>query len=303
MSVSRTIRKVVIPAAGLGIRLLPATKAVPKEMMPIAGRPLIQFAVEEAAASGLETVILVISKGKNLVAEHFNRNLNLEAALMQRGRSEDAELIRRLSELIEIRTVCQQAPVGLADAIRSARSLVGNETFAVILPDVLIDSPLPCTGQLIDCYEKHPGCIVATRTIDPTEADRFGVLDAIPQPDACCAGRTLRVTGVTERPQPESGFSHYGIFGRYILEPTIFSCIERTRPGFAGELQLTDSLLLSSDLTPLYAYLFQGAHYDAGNKLGLVQATVAYALKDPELAKPLREHWERLQAPKIDIAV
>ena len=303
MSVSRKIRKVVIPAAGLGIRLLPATKAVPKEMMPIAGRPLIQFAVEEAAASGLETVILVISKGKNLVAEHFHRNFNLEAALMQRGRSEDAELIRRLSELIEIRTVCQQAPVGLADAIRSARPLVGNETFAVILPDVLIDSPLPCTGQLIDCYEKHPGCIVATRTIDSTEADRFGVLDAIPQPDACCAGRTLRVTSVTERPQPESGFSQYGIFGRYILEPAIFSCIERTRPGFAGELQLTDSLLLSSDLTPLYAYLFQGAHYDAGNKLGLVQATVAYALKDPELAKPLQEHWERLQPPKIDIAV
>jgi UTP--glucose-1-phosphate uridylyltransferase len=303
VSVSRTIRKVVIPAAGLGIRLLPATKAVPKEMMPVAGRPLIQFAVEEAAASGLETVILVISKGKNLVAEYFTRNLNLEAALMQRGRSEDAELIRRLSELIEIRTVCQQAPLGLADAIRSARSLVGNETFAVLLPDVLIDSPLPCTGQLMNCYERHPGCIVATRAIDPTEANRFGVLDAITQPDGCCGGRTMRVTSVTERPQPGSGFSHYGIFGRYILEPAIFSCIDRTRPGFAGELQLTDSLLLCSDLTPLYAYLFQGAHYDAGNKLGLVQATVAYALKDPELAKPLQEHWERLQTPKIDIAV
>ena len=303
MSASRRIRKVVVPAAGLGIRLLPATKAVPKEMMPIAGRPLIQFAVEEAAASGLETVILVISQGKNLVAEHFHRNLNLEAALMQRGRGEDAELIRRLSELIEIRTVCQQAPVGLADAIRSARSLVGNEAFAVILPDVLIDSPIPCTRQLISCYDKHPGCIIATRTIDPAEADRFGVLDVIPLPDECYGGRALRVTGVTERPRLGSVFSHYGIFGRYILEPAIFSCIEHTRPGFAGELQLTDSLLLCSQLTPLYAYLFQGAHYDAGNKLGLVQATVAYALKDPELAKPLQEHWERLQPPKIEVAV
>ena len=259
--------------------------------------------MEEAAASGLETVILVIAKGKNLVAEHFHRNLELEDALVQRGKSEDAELIRRLSELIDIRTVHQEAPVGLADAIRSARSLVGNEPFAVILPDVLIDAAIPCTRQLINCYEKHPGCIIATRTIYPTEADRFGVLDVTPQPDRCCAGRTLRVTGVTERPQPQTAFSPYGIFGRYILDPAIFSCIERTRPGFAGELQLTDSLLLSPGRVPLYAYLFQGSHYDAVNKLGFVQATVAYALKDPELAKSLQEHWKRLQPPNIKGAV
>jgi UTP--glucose-1-phosphate uridylyltransferase len=303
VSISRRIRKVVIPAAGLGIRLLPATKAMPKEMMPIAGRPLIQFAVEEAAASGLETAILVISKGKNLVAEHFRRNLDLEAALMKQGRSEDAGLVRQLSELIEIRTVCQQAPLGLADAIRSARPLVGDEPFAVILPDVLIDSPISCTGQLISCYQKHPGCIIATRPIDPKEVGLFGVLDVITQADGCCAGRTLRVTGLTERPHVASGFSHYGIFGRFILEPAIFSCIECTQPGFAGELQLTDSLRLCSDLAPLYAYLFQGAHFDAGNKLGLVQATIAYALKDPELAKTLQDHWRWLQAPKIDVAV
>jgi UTP--glucose-1-phosphate uridylyltransferase len=303
LSASRKIRKVVIPAAGLGIRLLPATKAVPKEMMPIAGRPLIQFAVEEAAASGLETVILVIGKGKNLVAEHFHRNLELEDALVQRGKSEDAELIRRLSELIEIRTVHQEAPVGLADAIRSARSLVGNEPFAVILPDVLIDAPIPCTRQLINCYEKYPGCIIATRTIDTAESDRFGVLDVIPLPAASSEGRTLRVVGFTERPQPGSEFSHYGIFGRYVLEPAIFSCIDRTRPGFAGELQLTDSLLLSAERASVFAYLFQGSHYDAGNKLGFLQATVAYSLKDPELGKFLQAHWERLQPRNIKLAV
>jgi len=285
---------VVIPAAGLGIRLLPATKTVPKEMMPVAGRPLIQFAIEEAAASGLETVILVISKGKNLVAEHFHRNLELEEALLQRGKSEDAALIRRLSDLIEIRTIRQDAPVGLADAIRSARSLVGDEPFAVILPDVLIDAPIPCTRQLMSCYEQHPGCVIAARTIDPKEADRFGVLDVIPLSDECCGGRTLRVTGVMERPQLGSVFSHHGIFGRYILQPAIFSCIDQTLPGFAGELHLTDSLLLSAERAPLYAYLFQGSHYDAGNKLGFVQATIAYAMKDPELAKPLQEQWERL---------
>ena len=221
---------------------------------------------------------------------------------MQRGKSKDAELIRRLSSLIEIRTVHQEAPLGLADAIRSACSLVGNEPFAVILPDVLIDAPIPCTRQLISCYERHPGCIIATRTIDPAEADRFGVLDVVPLPDAG-DGRTLRVVSVTERPQPGSPFSHYGIFGRYILEPAIFSSIDRTSPGFAGELQLADSRLLSAERAPLYAYLFQGAHYDAGNKLGLVQATVAYALKDPELAQPLQTYWERPQPPKIKVAV
>jgi UTP--glucose-1-phosphate uridylyltransferase len=303
VSASSKIRKVVIPAAGLGIRLLPATKAVPKEMMPIAGRPLIQFAVEEAAASGLEIAILVVGKGKNLVAEHFHRNLQLEDALVQRGNTEDAELIRRLSDLIEIRTVHQEAPLGLADAIRSARLLVGNEPFAVILPDVLIDAPIPCTRQLINCYEKHPGCIIATRTIDSAEAGRFGVMDVTPLPDPASDGLTLRVVGVTERPRLGSAFSHYGIFGRYILEPAIFSSIDRTRPGFAGELQLTDSLLLSPDPGRLYAYLFQGSHYDAGSKLGFVQATLAYALKDPELAKPLQEHWESLQPPKIRVAV
>ena len=302
MKALRKIRKVVIPAAGLGIRLLPATKAIPKEMMPIAGRPLIQFAVEEAAASGLETVILVIGKGKNLVAEHFHRNLELEDTLVQRGKSEDAELIRHLSDLIEIRTVRQEAPVGLADAIRNARSLVGNEPFAVILPDVLIDSPIPCTRQLMDCHEKHPGCIIATRTVDPTETGGFGVMDVIPLPEAS-DGRTLRVVGVTERPQPKSVFSYYSIFGRYILEPAIFSCIDRTPPGLAGELQLADSLQLSVPHAQTYAYLFRGEHYDAGNKLGLVQATIAYALKDSELAQPLQAHWARLQPPNTKVAV
>ena len=191
----------------------------------------------------------------------------------------------------------------LFEAIRSACSLVGNEPFAVILPDVLIDAPIPCTRQLINCYEKYPGCIIATRTINPDEAGRFGVMEVMPLPETSSDGRTLRVVGVTERPQPGSPFSHYGIFGRYILEPAIFSSIDRTSPGFAGELQLADSRLLSAERAPLYAYLFQGAHYDAGNKLGLVQATVAYALKDPELAQPLQTYWERLQPPKIKVAV
>jgi len=292
---AQKIRKAVIPAAGLGTRFLPATKAVPKEMLPIAGKPLIQYAVEEAAASGLETVVLVIGRGKTLLAEHFHRNFHLEKILNERGRKDDADALRRLSEMIEVRTVWQEHPLGLADAIRSARSVVGDEPFAVILPDALIDSPVPCTAQLMACYEKHPGYVIATQTVAPDEVARFGILDVVPMPDPCCGGRTLRVLSLTERPKPGSVLSLHGIFGRYILEPEIFSSIEHTGPGFAGELQLTDALLVTSGRAPVYAHRFKGNHYDAGNKLGFLQAALAYALKDPELAQPLREYLAALQ--------
>lgn len=290
MTFPSTIRKLVIPAAGLGTRFLPATKVVPKELLPIAGKPLIQFAVEEAAASGIETVILVISGGKRLLAEHFHPNPHLENVLVTRGNTAGAELIRRLSHLAEIHTVWQDSPLGLADAIRCARSLVGDEPFAVILPDALIDSERPCISQLIDCYEKHPGCVIATRMLDLCDISRFGILDVIPMHDPGCGGRALRVISLTERPSPESTSSRFGVFGRYILEPAIFSCIDHTRPGYAGELQLTDSLSLCSDRTPVYAYQFEGMHYDAGDKFGYLQASIAYSLKDPETARPLLKH-------------
>ena len=292
---SRKIRKAVIPGAGLGTRFLPATKVVPKAMLPVAGRPLIQFAVEEAAASGLETVILVIGKGMSLLADHFHRDIALEDMLLRRGDSEDAALIRHLSELAEVRTVWQEPPLGLADAIGKTRALVGDDPFAVILPDVLIDSAVPCIRQLMDCYEQYPGCVIATRMVDSREVDRFGIVDVVPVPDPSCDGRTLRVASLTERPQRQSEISRYGIFGRYILEPEIFSCIEQTHPGFGSELQLTDSLKLCSDRVPIHGYRFEGVHYDAGSKLGLLQASLAYTLKDPELARPLQEHLLTLQ--------
>jgi UTP--glucose-1-phosphate uridylyltransferase len=285
------IRKAVIPAAGLGTRFLPATKVVPKELLPIAGKPLIQFAVEEAAASGMETVILVLSGNKGLLAEYFQRNFALEAVLSQRGRHDDAELIRQLSHLAEVRIVWQEAPVGLADAIRCARPLLEDEAFAVILPDALIDSPLPCLGQLLACYDKHPGCIVATQIVDAAEVERFGIVEVAGTPDPCCNGRTLQVTSLTERPQPGTTTSRHGIFGRYILEPEIFAAIERTCSALGGELQLTDSLARCCGAVPLYAYSFEGSHYDCGSPLGFLEATIAYALKDPELAGPLRAQF------------
>ena len=298
---SSPIRKAVIPAAGLGTRFLPVTKVLPKEMLPVAARPLIQYAVEEAAASGIESVILVVSRGKGLLAEHFQRNRHLESVLSGRGQSEEAELIRHLSELVEVSTVWQQELLGLADAVQTARPLIGDAPFAVILPDALIDSPVPCTRQLMDCYEQHPGCIVATQLVEPEEVERYGIVDVLPMRDPCCNRRTLGVSSLIERPRPGSTASRYGIFGRYILQPEIFPCIEHTRPGFNGELQLTDALMLCAAQVPLYAYRFEGRHFDAGSKLGLLQANIAYTLKDPQLAQPLREHLASLQHSALGI--
>ena len=284
------IRTAVIPAAGLGTRVLPATKVVPKEMLPVADKPLIQFAVEEASASGLETVIFVLGPGKELLADHFQPDEVLEEILRKQGKDAVAEQIRRLSALAEVRTVLQENPLGLADAIRCARPLISDEPFAVILPDALIDSQVPCTRQLMDCYDAHPGCIIATRMVESSEVNRFGILDLLPMHDSCCNGHVSRVNTLVERPQPSSVISRYAIFGRYILEPNIFSFIDRTRPGFGGELQLTDALLLCCGQVPIYACHFEGRHYDAGSRLGFLEASVTYALKDPELEQPLREY-------------
>ena len=295
METTSSIRKVVIPAAGMGRRFLPATKVVPKEMLPIAGRPLIQLAIEEVAASGVQSVILVIGKGKRFLTEHFQRDSETERVLRHLGYEDDANQIHRLSQLVEIQTAWQPSPLGLADAIRCARPLVGDEPFAVILPDAVIDAEEPCIGQLISCYRKHPGCIIATRRVKSEEVDRFGILDLVPVPDRCCGGRVSRVRSLTERPRRGTTSSRYGIFGRYILQPGIFEAIEQIPPGFAGELQLTDALLAASSSMPIYAYRFAGEHYDAGSRLGFLQANIAYALKDAALAPLLREYLVSLQ--------
>jgi UTP--glucose-1-phosphate uridylyltransferase len=297
MSFTPKVRKLVIPASGSDTRFLPATKVLPKELMSIGAKPLIQFAVEEASASGIEMVILVLSSGKALLAEHFRPNPHLEGILASRGMTRDLELIHRLSELAEIRTVWQEPPLGLADAIRCAGALVGEEPFAVAIPDALIDARIPCTAQLLACYEKHAGCVIATRLVDRSEVSRFGILDTISMPDPCCGGRSLRVVALADRPEPEATSSRHGIFGRYILQPEIFPCIEQTRPGRGGKLQLTDSLSLCAERTPVYAYEFEGTHYDAGDRFAFLQATLAYSLNDPELSGPLRHHLAALQLP------
>src|SRR5262249_38176589 len=241
----------------------------------------------EAAASGIETVILVISGTKDLIAKHFQRDSHLERDLERKGSTSEVAAIRQLSTIADIRTVLQSQPRGLADAIAVAQSAVGDEPFAVILPDVLIDSETPATRQLMNCYSTHPGGMVATRLVAPQEVDRYGILTPFRWQDSCCSGRTLRVGTVTERPKRGTITSRYGILGRYILTPEIFACIKETLPGFGGELQLTDAVSRCSRTVPLHAYLVDGLHHDSGGLLGYLQAELAYGLKIPEFQGPL----------------
>lgn len=289
---SPAIRKAVIPAAGRGTRLFPATKVIPKEMMPVGGRPVIQFAVEEALASGIKTVILVLCKGKEVVAEHFQPDAFVEHSIAQQGSMGGAaEALGRVSTLVQVRTVWQQSPLGLADAIRAARAMVRDEPFAVILPDALIDSAVPCTRQLMSCYAKNRGCIIATRLVDSCDVGRFGILDVASTQDRANGNGAMRVKALIERPQPGTITSRHGIFGRYILEPEIFDSIERTEPGLNAELQLTDALMAHTATAAVYGCDFEGKHYDVGSREGFIEASIAYALKDAQIASMIRKRF------------
>lgn len=287
MQKQKKVRTAVIPAAGLGTRCLPATKVVPKELLPVAGKPLIQFAVEEAVASGIERVVLVLGPNKQWVAEHFRRDVQLEDLLISQGNTSVAEALHELSELADIKVAMQDFPLGLANAIASAKPFIEDEPFAVILPDVLIDAAMPCTAQLITCYAVHPGCILATRKVDQCQTRRFGILEI--EKDNLFLDAPFRVRALVERPAPDVAPSLYGIFGRYILEPGIFACIETLAPGFGAELQLTDALDRHAEKAPVYAVRFIGEHFDAGSELGLLQASLAYTVKRQEAAVILRD--------------
>ena len=273
------VRKAVIPAAGLGTRLLPFTKTVPKEMLPVAGKPLIQWAVEEAVASGIETVVLVINRNKDLLARHFESDVKLEHDLQQHGRTKEAGMLRELSGLCKVKVVFQESPRGLGDAIIRTKPEVGDEPFAVILPDVLFDSSTPVTQQLIDCCGRHSGSVVATRIVADDEVERCGIVTAIPWQHDCCSGRASHVGAILERPRSGEVSSRYGIAGRYILTPQIFDCITKIKPGFAGELQLSDALSLLAQREPLCAYQADAVHYDCGNINEYLEAELAFTSK------------------------
>lgn len=288
------IRKAVIPAAGLGSRLLPATKAVPKEMLPVAGKPAIQYAVEELIGSGIEEIIVVTRRAKTVLEQHFRRDCELESQLRARGQHDAADAMFRLSRMADIRYVSQSQPAGLADAIRCAGAAVDDNPFAVVLPDAIIDAATPCTRQLIDCYAATPGSYVAAREISTDELCRFGVLDVVPQNEQQPGGHSFRVKGLVEKPEPGHAPSRFAVFGRYIFQPNIFDYIAKTMPDPDGELQITDSLALCCREHPVFAFCFNGDHYDIGNPIGFMEATIKLGLQAPATAGAIRNLLQSL---------
>lgn len=286
MSTRTKVRKAVIPAAGLGTRMLPATKAVPKEMLPVDGKPLIQFAVEEAAAAGIEAVIIVTRSDRSILESHFASDARLEEHLERCGQTAARDLIRQIGRLAEIVYVEQERPQGLAHAISCAQSLVKDEAFAVLLPDVIMRSEIPVTAQLLRAYEEHRGSIIAIREVELDAIERHGIV----YPDEngpLSSNHIVQVGALVEKPAPHQATSRLGIFGRYILDPSIWNFVDESTSDLRGELQLTNALHLCCRQAPVYGYFFEGSCYDAGNPLGYLLANVEIALENPALRPSL----------------
>jgi len=279
------VRKAVFPAAGLGTRFLPATKASPKEMLPLVDKPLIQYVVEEAVASGIESVIIVTGRGKTAIEDHFDVSFELETLLRERGREQDLKQTRAISELTRVSYVRQNKALGLGHAILQARDLVGAEPFAVMLSDDIIDSRTPALRQLLDVYEKYDSPVVAAMLVEGDAISRFGALDV----DEVSEG-VYHVKDMVEKPDASQAPSNLAIMGRYVLTPDIFDEIEKTKPGAIGEIQITDAMRALLRKRDFYAVRFEGTRYDAGDKLGFLIATVEMALKHSELAPQFREY-------------
>jgi UTP--glucose-1-phosphate uridylyltransferase len=294
------VRKAVFPAAGLGTRFLPATKAQPKEMLPLVDKPIIQYGVEEALASGCDQIIIITGRGKTAIEDHFDVSYELEKMLEERGKTELLSIVRQISDMIHVAYVRQKEAMGLGHAVLMARELVGNEPFAVLLADDVIDAQKPCLRQMMDVFEESQCSIIATQEVNGPAISSYGVLDAQKIEDKF-DGRAFNVRSMVEKPKQEEAPSNLAIIGRYILTPTIFETLERTPLGAGGELQLTDGLrgLLSAG-EKIYGYTFEGKRHDAGDKLGFLKATVEFALKRPDLGPDFAEYLRTL---KIDSPV
>jgi len=286
-----SVRKAVILAAGYGTRLLPATKAQPKEMLPLVDTPIIQYTVEEAAASGLDEVIIVTSRGKRAVEDHFDRSIEVEQALEAKGDVEDAAALRRISELASIVYVRQQEQKGIGHAVLTVRSLVGDEPFVLFFPDDVIVGERPAARQLIDTFEAHGGSVIAVQEVPDSEIESYGIVDGEPVAD-----RVVRVRGLVEKPKLADAPGNLAIVGRYVLTPEIFAVIERTPPGKGGEIQITDALALLLQEQPMFALQFEGTRYDTGRPLGLLTASIDLALQRPDIGPELRAYLAELGA-------
>ncbi|HZE80537.1 MAG TPA: UTP--glucose-1-phosphate uridylyltransferase GalU [Candidatus Polarisedimenticolia bacterium] len=294
------VRKAVFPAAGLGTRFLPATKAQPKEMLPLVDKPIIQYGVEEALASGCDQIIIITGRGKTAIEDHFDVSYELEKMLEERGKTELLSIVRQISDMIHVAYVRQKEAMGLGHAVLMARELVGNEPFAVLLADDVIDAKKPCLRQMMDVFEESQCSIIATQEVNGPAISSYGVLDA-QKIEGRFDSRAFDVRSLVEKPKQEEAPSNLAIIGRYILTPTIFETLERTPLGAGGELQLTDGLrgLLSAG-EKIFGYTFEGKRHDAGDKLGFLKATVEFALKRPDLGPDFAKYLRTL---KIDSPV
>ena len=297
---AKAVRKAVFPVAGLGTRFLPATKAVAKEMLPIVDRPLIQYAVDEAAAAGIEEIIFVTHRSKRAIEDHLHRSVELESELTTQGKHASLRMLRQLiPHGMRFSFVRQEEPRGLGHAIQCARHLVGNEPFAVLLPDDLIDGQPPVLAQMISEYEQTHSSLVAVRTVSREQTYHYGIVDASSEdPES----RSMKIRGVVEKPAPETAPSTLAIVGRYVLSPTIFDCMATLEPGVGGEIQLTDGISRLLKLESVMTYRYQGKHYDCGSKAGFLEATVAYGLQHPEVGAEFREILLRVSQELSQVA-
>lgn len=286
---SARIRKAVLPAAGLGTRFLPATKASPKEMLPLVDKPLIQYAVEEAVASGIEDIIIVTGRGKRAIEDHFDRSVELEENLKSNGKAQMLKDIRRISELANFCYVRQPEALGLGHAVLCAKNLIGDEPFAVMLADEVIDASVPALAQLIRAFDEGNGAVLGIQKVRREAVSHYGIVEV-----ERIAGGLHRIIDVIEKPAPEQAPSRYAIIGRYVLSPAIFPILEETAPGKNREIQLTDALRKLVRDAPSYAQEITGRRYDAGDKLGFLQATVEFALKNPSLGRQFAAYLKQV---------
>jgi UTP--glucose-1-phosphate uridylyltransferase len=287
------IRVAVFPAAGLGTRFLPATKAMPKEMLPLVDRPLIQYVVEEARDAGIARIVIVTGRGKNAIEDHFDTSFELERLLAEKGKNGLLEEVREVSELIPVSYVRQKQALGLGHAVLQARDLVGREPFAVMLGDDIVDADEPCIGQMMKVYERRGNPVIALQEVPRAETRQYGIVAG--EKVEGDSGRIVRISDMVEKPPPEKAPSDLAIIGRYLLPPEIFDILEETRPEVGGEIQLTSALKTLRSRRPIDGYLFEGRRYDAGDKLGFLKATVEFALKREDLGGPFRDYLKGMK--------
>lgn len=284
----QTVKKAIIPAAGLGTRFLPATKAQPKEMLPIVDKPTLQYIIEEAVASGIKEILIITGRNKKSIEDHFDKSVELELELEQKGEQDLLEMVRNISNMINIHYIRQKEPNGLGHAIHCAKSFIGDEPFAVMLGDDVVDAEKPCLKQLIEAYEEYHTTILGVQQVANEDVDKYGIVEG-----KYIENGIYKVKDLIEKPDIETAPSNIAILGRYIITPEIFDILENTKPGKNGEIQLTDGLKTLCKNQAMYAYVFEGKRYDVGDKLGFLEATVDFALKNPELRDGFLEYMKK----------